>query len=73
MSASGKISRRTWLKRIALLTSAAEAPSFLVASGNSAEVKANQSMLHYQNRPNRGQVCSMCTSFIPAGGTMDLL
>ena len=60
-------SRRTWLQRIALLASAAGASSLFVASGNSAEVKASQSMVHYQNHPNQGQMCGMCKSFIPGG------
>jgi hypothetical protein len=30
-------------------------------------VKASQSIVHYQNHPNRGQMCGMCKSFIPAG------
>jgi hypothetical protein len=67
MPTHGKISRRTWLKRIALFTSAAGAPSLFLASGNSTEVKASQSMVHYQNHPDQGQMCGMCRSFIPGG------
>ena len=71
MLTHGKISRRTWLKRMVVVTSAAGAPSFLIAKGNSAELKASQSMVHYQKQPNQGQMCGMCKSFIPASGTME--
>jgi hypothetical protein len=68
MSMDGNISRRTYLKGIAVFAGAAAAPSpLLVASANSAEVKVSQSMVHYQNNPNQGQKCAMCKSFIPAG------
>jgi hypothetical protein len=67
MSTGGKSSRRDLLKRIAAFASAAEAASLFAPSGNSAEVKVSQSMVHYQTNRNQGQKCGMCKSFIPAG------
>ena len=67
MSTGGKSSRRAFLKRIAAFASAAEAASLFAPSGNSAEVKASQSMVHYQNNPNQGKKCGRSKSFIPAG------
>ena len=67
MSTGGKCSRRALLKRITVFASAAEAASLFASSGNSAEVKVSQSIVHYQNNPNQGQKCGMCKSFIPDG------
>lgn len=37
---------------IAAFATAAEAASLFAPSGNSADVKASQSMVHYQTNPN---------------------
>ncbi len=66
-----KISRRAWLKIIATTVSAAGAPRLLVASGNCAEVKVSQSMVHFQNHPNQRQMCGICMFFIQSGATME--
>lgn len=67
MSTYEKISRRTWLTRIALFTGAAGALSLLLASRSSAEAKASKSTVRYQNS-HQGQMCGTCKFFIPSGG-----
>jgi hypothetical protein len=71
MSTYGKISRRILLERIAAFASAAGAASLLAASGDAAEVKAAQSMVHFQSHPNQGQMCGLCNFFSPPSGTME--
>jgi hypothetical protein len=65
MSTHGRISRRTWLKGMALL-SAAAVP--LLASATIAEAKASKSAVHYQDFPNAMRTCNMCKFFISVGG-----
>ena len=65
MSTHGKISRRAWLKGMAILAAAAMP---LLASATTAEAKASKSAVHYQDFPNGMRTCSMCKFFISAGG-----
>ena len=65
MSTRGKISRRAWLKGMAILAAAAMP---LLASATTAEAKASKSAVHYQDFPNGMRTCSMCKFFISAGG-----
>ena len=65
MSTHGKISRRTWLKGMALF-SAAGVP--LLAFATTAEAKASKAAVHYQDQPNGMRMCQMCKFFISAGG-----
>ena len=66
MSTHGKMSRRTWLKGMALL-SAAGVP--LMLASTAAEAKAGKAAVHYQKYPNGMQMCRMCKFFISAGGS----
>jgi hypothetical protein len=67
MPTDGKISRRTWLRKVALLTAAAGVPSPL-ASAKPTEEKASKSAVHYQDRPKNMQMCGMCKFFEGHGG-----
>jgi hypothetical protein len=67
MSAHGKISRRTWLKGMALFSAAAGVP--LVLASTAAQAKASKSAVHYQDHPNgKMRMCQTCKFFISAGG-----
>jgi hypothetical protein len=66
MSTHEKISRRTWLKGMALFSAAAGMPLMLAATV--AEAKASKSAVHYQDFPNGMRMCRMCKFFISAGG-----
>ena len=61
-----KISRRTWLKGLALFSAAAGVPS-LVAS-TAAEAKASKAAVHYRDYPKGMQMCHMCRCYIAGGG-----
>lgn len=65
MSKYGKISRRTWLKGMAVF-SAAGVPMMLASTV--AEAKASKAAVHYQDQPNRMRMCQMCKFYISAGG-----
>jgi hypothetical protein len=67
MSTDGKISRRKWLIKSALLTAAAGVPP-LPTSTSFAESKASKSVVHYQDHPKQMQMCGMCKFFISAAG-----
>jgi hypothetical protein len=66
MSTHGKISRRTWLKGMALL-SAAGVP--LLPASASAQAKASKATVHYQDQPKGMLMCHMCKFYISAGGS----
>ena len=66
MSIHGKISRRTWLKGMALFSVAAGVP--LLATATTAEAKASKSGVHYQDFPSGVRTCGMCKFFISGGG-----
>jgi hypothetical protein len=61
----GKISRRTWLKGMAVF-SAAGMPMMLASTA--AEAKASKAAVHYQDQPNGMRMCQMCKFFISARG-----
>ena len=65
-----KLSRRTWLKGLALFSAAAGVPS-LVAS-TAAEAKASKAAVHYRDYPKGMQMCHMCKYYIGSrmGGGM---
>ena len=67
MSAHGKISRRTWLKGMALFSAAAGMR--LVLASTAAQAKASKSAVHYQDHPNgKMRMCQTCKFFISPGG-----
>ena len=66
MPTHGKISRRTWLKGMAVFSAAAGVPAMLASTA--AEAKASKAAVHYQDRPNGTRTCRMCKFFISAGG-----
>ena len=61
-----KLSRRTWLKGLALVSAAAGVPS-LVAS-TAAEAKASKAAVHYRDYPKGMQMCHMCKYHIASNG-----
>ena len=61
-----KLSRRTWLKGLALFSAASGVPS-LVAS-TIAEAKASKAAVHYRDYPKGMQMCHMCRYYIAGGG-----
>jgi hypothetical protein len=66
MSTHQKISRRTWLKGMAVF-SAAAGMSLMLAS-TAAEAKAGKAAVHYRDHPKGMQMCHMCKFYISAGG-----
>src|SRR6266699_1035381 len=66
MPTDGKISRRSWLRTLALLTAAAEVPPIL-ASASPTEEKASKSVVHYRDYPKQMQMCGMCKFFVGGG------
>jgi hypothetical protein len=66
MSTLGKISRRTWLKGMAVFSAAAGMP--LVLASTAAQAKASKAAVHYQDHPNGNRTCQMCKFFISGGG-----
>jgi hypothetical protein len=66
MSTHGRISRRAWLKGMALFSAAAGVP--LMLASTSAEAKASKSAVHYQDFPDGMRMCHMCKFFVSAGG-----
>ena len=68
MSTHRKISRRTWLKGMALL-SAAGAPLLPASAAAQAKAKASKATVHYQDQPKGMLMCHMCKFYISAGGS----
>ena len=68
MSTHRKISRRTWLKGMAVFLAAAGVP--LVLSSTTAEAKASKAAVHYRDSPNGMQMCHMCKFYIGGRGGM---
>lgn len=66
MSTYGKISRRAWLKRVALVSTAAGVQ--LMLASTVAEAKASKSAVHYQDYPSEMRMCHMCKFFTSTGG-----
>ena len=67
MSTERKISRRTWLTKAALFTTAAGISPLLPYS-SSAAGKVSKSAAQYQDYPNQMRMCRMCKFFISADG-----
>src|SRR6476620_9089876 len=66
MSTHRKISRRTWLKGMALLSAAVGLPQILASTA--AEAKASKAAVHYRDYPNGMRMCHLCKFYIAAGG-----
>ena len=66
MSTHRKISRRTWLKGLAVFSAAAGMP--LMLASTVAEAKASKAAVHYRDYPKGMQMCHMCKFYIWAGG-----
>ncbi len=67
MTTHEKISRRTWLKGMAVWA-AAGLP--LMLASTPAEAKASKAAVHYQDYPNgKMRMCQTCKFFISAGGS----
>lgn len=65
------MSRRSWLKNIAIVALSATLPAAsesAAASTQPGEKKVSKTEVHYQNHPNAGKMCGMCRYFIPPGG-----
>ena len=62
MSIYGKISRRTWLKGMAIFSAAGVS---LMLASTAAQAKASKAAVHYQDHPNeRYSMCQTCKFFI---------
>ena len=64
MPSDGRISRRTWLTKVALFM-AVTLPK--LASASPAEEKASKSVVHYRDYPKGRQMCGMCKFFEGSG------
>ncbi|MGH6679804.1 MAG: hypothetical protein ACREDL_12950 [Bradyrhizobium sp.] len=60
MAGHEKVSRRTWLKNLMLLTAAA---GLAPPRARSTEGKVSKSVAHYRDHPNGMQMCGMCKYF----------
>jgi hypothetical protein len=73
MPTDRKISRRTWLGRLAGITAAVGMPSIL-AFANPTDVKASKPTVHYRDTPKGMQMCGMCKFYergeMTGGGMM---
>ena len=68
MPTNSKMSRRTWLRKVGLLTTAAGLP-LMLASASEAAQKVGKSVVHYRDYPKEMQMCGMC-KFFEGGGMM---
>jgi len=66
MSTQRKVSRRTWLKGLAMFSAAAA--TSLVVPSTSAEAKANKASVHYRDHPKGMQMCHICRYYVSGGG-----
>jgi hypothetical protein len=66
MSTHQKMSRRTWLKGMALFSAAAGMPVILASTA--ADAKASKAAVHYRDYPKGMQMCHMCKFCIAGGG-----
>ena len=62
MSINGRMSRRAWLKGMALVVP-------LMLASTAAEAKASKSDVHYQDFPSGMRMCHMCKFFTSARGS----
>jgi hypothetical protein len=68
MPTNRKMSRRTWLRKVVLLTTAAWLP-LMLGSASEAAQKVSKSVVHYRDYPKEMQMCGMC-KFFEGGGMM---
>jgi hypothetical protein len=69
MPTERKISRRTWLTKTALFTTAAGVSPLLPHSSSAeGKRKVSKSVAQYQDFPNQMRMCRMCKFFISADG-----
>jgi hypothetical protein len=61
-----KISRRTWLKGMAVFSAAVGIP--LMLTSTVAQAKASKAAVHYRDYPKGMQMCHMCKFYIAGGG-----
>ena len=66
MPTNRKMSRRAWLRKVALLTTAAGLP-LMLATASEAERKVSKSVVHYRDYPKGRQMCGMCKFFEGSG------
>jgi hypothetical protein len=66
MSTHQKMSRRSWLKGMALFSAAAGMPVILASTA--ADAKASKAAVHYRDYPKGMQMCHMCKFYIAGGG-----
>jgi hypothetical protein len=66
MSTHRKISRRTWLKGMAVFS--ASAGMSLMLASRAAQAKASKAAVHYRAYPSGMRMCHMCKFYIAAGG-----
>jgi hypothetical protein len=59
------ISRRTWLKGVALVSAAAATP--LMLASTPSEAKVTKVAVHYRDHPNGMQMCHMCKYYMSGG------
>ena len=71
MSTHPKISRRTWLKGMAVFSAAAATP--LMLASTAAEAKASKAAVHYRDYPSGMRMCHMCKFFISTGGRAGMM
>jgi High potential iron-sulfur protein len=63
MKESGtEMTRRTFVANAVMLPALA---GLLLAETTNAEAKGSKAQFKYQNTPNNGHKCSMCTFFVP--------
>ena len=67
MSTHQKISRRTWLKGMALFSAAAGLIPPMLAS-TAADAKASKAAVHYRDYPKGMQMCHMCKFYMAGSG-----
>jgi hypothetical protein len=68
MPTNRKMLRRTWLRKVVLLTTAAWLPLMLPSASEAAQ-KVSKSVVHYRDYPKEMQMCGMC-KFFEGGGMM---
>jgi hypothetical protein len=66
MSTHRQVSRRTWLKGMAVFSAAAGMPLMLATTA--AEAKASKVAVHYRDYPSGMRMCHMCKFYISASG-----
>src|SRR5262245_54820724 len=66
MSTHKKMSRRTWLRGMALF--AAAAGTSVILASTDANAKASKAAVHYRDYPKGMQMCHICKFYIAGGG-----